>query len=95
MGGLGEVLLFYFSQVCWSPVVSTLYFFLNFLFKTFSKKKSTSLVFLNWMTQFTFDIYLSQILRKCMHIPQILKHFSLLFLFLLKYIYSIYTMFCC
>lgn len=51
------------------------------------EKKSPSLVFLNWMTQFTFDIYLSQIVRKCAHIPKILKHFSLPFLF---YIYTVY-----
>lgn len=67
--------------------MSSLYFFFIFLIQALLKKKSPSLVFLNWMTQFTFDIYLSQIVRKCAHIPKILKHFSLPFLF---YIYTVY-----
>ncbi len=89
---------FLFLQEYLSPVVSTLYCFpkISYSSPVLEKEKCPSLVFLNWMTQFTFDIYLSQIVRKCAHIPKILKHFSLPFLFFIYiYIYSIYTIFCC
>lgn len=94
----GVFIGFFFSRNVYSPVVSALDLFsLNFPSNPpFSE--SPRLVFFNWMTRFTFDIYLSQIVRKCVHIPRnpraFLASFPFIHIYKYKYIQYIYTMFC-